>query len=109
MRTCLSRALTLLIIAAWASPAGGEVLSGADVSSLPDIEHIGGVFRDHNQSEDELKILREHGCTIFRVRLFVNPDPSYKKTGGATQNIQHTRDLGRRIKAVGGRFLLDFH
>ncbi|MGN6507422.1 MAG: glycoside hydrolase family 53 protein [Tepidisphaeraceae bacterium] len=85
------------------------VLSGADVSGLPDIEKAGGIFRDHGKPGDEIKILREHGCSLYRVRLFVDPDPDFKHNYGATQNLAMVTSLGQRIKAAGGMFLLDLH
>lgn len=85
------------------------ILSGADVSSLLDIEKAGGVFRDRGEPGDEIKILRSHGCQLFRVRLFVHPHPDFHSSDGATQNLQAVRELGKRIKASGGQFLLDIH
>ena len=85
------------------------MLSGADISALPWIESFGGVFRDDNKADDEIAILRRHGCRIFRVRLFVDPSQDFAKTWGATQDLASVRKLGRRIKAAGGEFLLDLH
>lgn len=85
-------------------------LSGADISALSEIEKAGGVFRDAGgQVGDEIKILRDHGCRLFRVRLFVKPDPDFRKTDGATQDLAIVRSLGQRIKKAGGDFLLDIH
>ena len=87
----------------------GPVISGADISALPWIESLGGVFRDHRKADDEIAILRRHGCWLFRVRLFVDPSQDFAKTWGATQDLASVRKLGRRIKAAGGEFLLDLH
>ena len=77
---------------------------------LPEIERAGGVFRDENGTPgDEIAILRAHGCQLFRVRLFVDPDPNYSKTDGATQDMSTVRALGKRIKSAGGQFMLDIH
>lgn len=90
--------------------AVGGAVGGADVSSLLDIEKAGGVFRDEGgKAGDEIQILRGHGCEIFRVRLFVKPNPLFSATGGATQDLATAVALGKRIKAAGGRFLLDLH
>jgi arabinogalactan endo-1,4-beta-galactosidase len=43
------------------------------------------------------------------VRLFVKPDPDFAKTDGAVQDLSYVRALARRIKGVGGTFLLDIH
>ncbi|MGC4031373.1 MAG: glycosyl hydrolase 53 family protein [Tepidisphaeraceae bacterium] len=96
-----------LSLTAFAAAAG--VLAGADVSSLPDIERDGGLFRDQGKPDDEITILRRHGCELFRVRVFVDPDPDPKKNWGATQSLDSVRSLARRIKTAGGRLLLDIH
>jgi arabinogalactan endo-1,4-beta-galactosidase len=116
--TCLNSALytsslAIALVAATATSkarsAAPTVLSGADVSSLPDIERAGGKFSDQGHPGDEIKILADHGCQLFRVRLFVDPAPSFAATDGATQNLGYVRALGKRIKAAGGQFLLDIH
>jgi len=60
---------------------------GGDVSMLPEIERAGGVYRVDVRPADAIAIMRERGCNLFRVRLFVNPDPDFKKTDGATQAL----------------------
>jgi arabinogalactan endo-1,4-beta-galactosidase len=84
-------------------------ITGADISLLPTIEKAGGVYRDHGKPGDAIQIMRDHGCNLFRVRLFVNPDPDYAKTGGAVQDLAYVRELAKRIKAAGAMFLLDIH
>ncbi|HWB54847.1 MAG TPA: glycosyl hydrolase 53 family protein, partial [Tepidisphaeraceae bacterium] len=84
-------------------------ISGADISMLPTIEKTGAVFRDRGQVGDAIKILRAHGCNLFRVRLFVNPDTNYQSSGGAVQDLGYVRALAQRIKASGAKFLLDLH
>jgi arabinogalactan endo-1,4-beta-galactosidase len=106
--------LTALLLAALC-PAHGvraadrELITGGDISSLTEIEKAGGVYRDHNQPGDAITIMHDHGCNLFRVRLFVDPNPDFKATGGAVQSLEYVRALARRIKASGGRFLLDIH
>ena len=75
------------------------MLSGADISALPEIETAGSVFLANGQSGDEIKILRDAGCDPLRVRLFVRPDPESRKTDGAKQDLAYVRALGKRIKA----------
>jgi len=76
---------------------------------LLDMEHDGAKFFDGDRAEDEIAILRRHGCEIFRVRLFVDPDKDPQHNYGATQDLAAVRLLGQRIKNAGGRFLLDLH
>src|SRR5690349_18380368 len=77
-------------------PADRALLVGADISLLPDIEKAGGVFRgDDGKPGDALRILRDAGCSVFRVRLFVAPNPDFKATGGAVQDLNYVRALGK--------------
>jgi arabinogalactan endo-1,4-beta-galactosidase len=84
-------------------------ITGADVSMLPTIEKTGGKFSDDGKPGDAIQILAAHGCNLFRVRLFVNPDPDYVKNFGAVQSLDYVRGLAKRIKATGQIFLLDIH
>jgi len=86
-----------------------EFLTGADISMLPVIEKAGGVFRQNDEPADAIHILHDHGCSLFRVRLFVKPDPNVARSDGAVQDLDYVRALARRIKAVGATFLLDIH
>src|SRR5208282_1303281 len=49
------------------------------------------------------------GCNLFRVRIFVKPNPDYVPTFGAVQDLDYVRGLAKRIKATGALFLLDIH
>jgi arabinogalactan endo-1,4-beta-galactosidase len=99
----------ILCFTAAARAANDEFIYGCDISMLPTIEKAGGVFSDNGKNEDAIKILAAHGCNLFRVRLFVKPNPDYEKTGGAVQSLDYVRDLAKRIKASGQLFLLDIH
>jgi len=89
--------------------AADTFYAGADISMLPFIESRGGVFYDNGQAMPLEQILVDHGCNLFRLRIFVNPDPVYEDTDGAIQDLNYTINLAKRIKAVGGNLLLDFH
>src|SRR5687768_18611934 len=82
-----------------AASAPEEFFAGADVSMLPEIEKAGGVFRRNGTDGDALKILRDAGCNLFRVRLFVDPDDDFNKNYGATQDLPYVIALSKRIKA----------
>ncbi len=84
-------------------------IAGTDISMLPEIEKAGGVYSDQNKPGDAIKILHDHGCNLFRVRLFVKPSTDFNKSYGATQDLKYVRALGKRIKSAGGEFLLDIH
>jgi arabinogalactan endo-1,4-beta-galactosidase len=104
---CLS--VIWLICGCICMAAADPFYSGADISLLPFIESRGGVFRDNGQTMPLEQIMVNHGCNLFRLRIFMNPDPVYSHTNGAIQDLNYTIDLAKRIKAVGGKFLLDFH
>jgi arabinogalactan endo-1,4-beta-galactosidase len=80
-------------------------LLGADLSALERIEQAGGVFRDGGVAGDALAILRAHGGTLVRLRLFVNPD----HTELQVNDLAYTIRMARRVKAAGSRLLLDIH
>jgi arabinogalactan endo-1,4-beta-galactosidase len=86
-----------------------RMIVGADISMLPEIEKAGGVYRENDKPDDAIRILRNHGFTLFRVRLFVNPSTDFNKSYGATQDLPYVRALAKRIKSAGGDFLLDLH
>ena len=93
-----------------ATTAAPEFIAGADVSMLSEIEKAGGVFASRDgQRGDALKILRDGGCNLFRVRLFVDPGKDFDKNYGATQDLAYVVALARRIEASGAQFLLDIH
>ena len=119
----MSVALTTSVAASAASctasrtaDTGGErrreqvFLAGADISMLPEIEKLGGAFRDGDgQPADAVRVLRDHGCNLFRLRLFVDPTDDFDKSYGATQDLEYVVALARRVKAVNARFMLDLH
>jgi arabinogalactan endo-1,4-beta-galactosidase len=104
-----SAALLIGCLAAISRAADRTFIAGGDISVLPTLEKAGGVYRDHGQPGDAIQIMRDHGCNLFRVRLFVDPNPDFKATGGAVQDLAYARAMARRIKAAGGQFLLDIH
>jgi arabinogalactan endo-1,4-beta-galactosidase len=98
-----------LICAGVAMAAAQPFYSGADISLLPFIESRGGQFSDNGQTMPLEKIMVNHGVNLFRLRIFVNPDPVYSHTNGAIQDLNYTINMAQRIKAAGGKFMLDFH
>lgn len=78
------------------------VLRGADVSFLPQVERNGGRFRDERGVRDGLSILFDQGFTFFRLRIWHTPPDG-------ANNLTETLALARRIHAMGGSLLLDFH
>ena len=87
-----------------------ENILGADISFLPELEAKGMVFSDQGVAKDALLILKEKGFNYIRLRIFVDPsaDSGYSPKKGFC-DLAHTLVMAKRMKAVGMKFLLDFH
>ena len=87
----------------------GKVL-GADISFLPQLEDRGMKFYDKGAEKDAIEILKAHGFNYIRLRIFNNPaaDSGYSPKKGFC-DLEHTKQMAKRIKAAGLKFLLDFH
>ena len=82
---------------------------GADITWVQADEARGATYSDGSK-RDILQILKDHGFNAIRLRTFVDPKASdgYDRSGGYG-DLAHTITFGKRIKAAGMRFLLDFH
>jgi hypothetical protein len=60
--------------------------------------------------KDAIAILKDHGFNYIRLRIFNDPsrDSGYSPKKGFC-DLEHTRQMAKRIKAAGMKFLLDFH
>jgi beta-galactosidase len=87
----------------------GKML-GADISFLPELEARGVKFSDKGNQKDVLKILKDHGFNYIRLRIFKDPqkDSGYSPGKGFC-DLTHTKEMAKRIKEAGLKFLLDFH
>jgi arabinogalactan endo-1,4-beta-galactosidase len=77
-------------------------LTGADVSMLPQIEDLGGRFRNDGAPGDAIGILKEHGIRCIRLKLWHAPADSYN-------TLERVLAMARRIREQDLEFLLDFH
>jgi arabinogalactan endo-1,4-beta-galactosidase len=77
---------------------------GADVSMLRELEHAGAKYE-----VDPIKQLASSGWKTFRLRLFVDPNPDFTATAGATQDLAQVIELARRVQRAGGGWILDLH
>jgi arabinogalactan endo-1,4-beta-galactosidase len=112
---CAGPALSLALLLAFggcssvASPPDGRAIAsmflGADLSALERIEQAGGLFREGGQPGDAIAILRAHGASGFRLRLFVNPNDSEVQVN----DLVYTVRMAGRVKSAGSRLLLDLH
>ena len=107
--------LTLLVLSLCASAQGVGKYVGGDISMLAKYESAGDVYLDGDGKDitDLITWLTtECGWNTFRVRLFVNPQQKgndNKLDLSVCQDLDYVTALGKRIKAAGAKFMLDFH
>lgn len=109
MKKTLLVLFTLLTTSLTINAQYGEFVGG-DISLLPSYEKAGDVYLDGKGKAipDLLKwLVSECGWNTFRVRLFV--DPTKESDPAVCQDLDYVKKLGKRIKDVGGKFMLDFH
>ena len=87
--------------------------AGGDISLLSKYEANGAIYYDNsgNAISDVLTYFKEQGWNAMRVRLFVDPNnaSSTEKGQGVCQDLDYVIALGKKIKAKGLNFMLDFH
>jgi beta-galactosidase len=84
---------------------------GADISFLPQLEDRGRKFSDNGVEKDVITIMKDHGFNYIRLRIFNDPA---RDSGGYSPkrgfcDLEHTKQMAKRIKTAGMKFLLDFH
>ena len=82
-----------------------DFIKGMDISMLKQVEDNGGKFYENGVEKDPLVIFKEHGVNWVRLRLWNNPAGK----GGGENDLATTIELAKRAKALGLKFLLDFH
>jgi beta-galactosidase len=87
-----------------------DKMLGADISFLPQLESRGMKFQDKGQEKDAIAILKDHGFNYVRLRIFNDParDSGYSPRQGFC-DLEHTKQMAKRVKAAGLKLLLDFH
>jgi beta-galactosidase len=87
-----------------------DKMIGADISFLPQLEARGMKFSDKGVEKDAIDILQDHGFNYVRLRIFHNPalDSGYSPKKGFC-DLEHTKQMAKRVKAAGMKLLLDFH
>ncbi|HNW58456.1 MAG TPA: glycosyl hydrolase 53 family protein [bacterium] len=85
-----------------ATPDTLAFIKGADLSFIPQIEDLGGLFLAGGTAADPLQIMKERGLNLVRLKLWHTPVQNY-------DNLARVLVMARRIKASGLRFMLDFH
>jgi len=82
---------------------------GADITWVQADESRGATYSDGAQKE-VLQLFKDHGFNGVRMRVFVDPKAAdgYDKQNGFG-DVAHTITFGKRVKAAGMHFLVDFH
>jgi arabinogalactan endo-1,4-beta-galactosidase len=82
--------------------AASDYAIGADVSFLRAAESSGKVFKESGQAKPCLAMLKEHGYTWVRLRLFHAPTD-------LPNNLEYTIASAKAAKELGFHLLLDLH
>jgi arabinogalactan endo-1,4-beta-galactosidase len=89
---------------------GSDFIAGADMSHLAFFESRGVIYRENGQPGDALAILKRHGLTCVRLRLFTSsPAQAQSDPYNYVNNLDYTLPLALRVKAAGLQLMLDFH
>ncbi|MEO5564821.1 MAG: beta-galactosidase GalA [Chitinophagaceae bacterium] len=93
-----------------AKPRSSTKMLGADISFLPQLEDRGMKFSDKGVEKDPILIMKEHGFNYVRLRIFNDParEGGYSRGRGFC-DLEHTKQMAKRVKDAGMKLLLDFH
>lgn len=87
-----------------------KLIIGADISTLPEVEQQGGIFRAGGREVLLDDALIQNGITSARIRVWNDPyDRAGSPYGGGTCDAEKMLALAERIKSKGMSLLLDFH
>lgn len=82
---------------------------GMDLSTIKEVEALGGRFYDQGVEKDVFEILKSYGTNAVRLRLWNDPYAEDGTPYGAgTNDLQTTIEIAGRAKAHGMEVLLDF-
>ena len=94
--------LVSVLVFGAASISAQDVIAGADVSFLRQMESRGIVFKDAGVAKPGLQILKDHGYTWVRLRVMVDPIT-------LPNTLDYTIASAKDAKSGGFKVLLDFH
>ncbi len=87
-----------------------DYIKGMDISTLKEVEELGGRFYDKGEEKDVLDILKSYDVNYVRLRLWNDPySEDGKPYGAGTNDLPVTIELARRALAKGMGLLLDLH
>ncbi len=85
-------------------------MKGMDLSTLSEVERLGGRFFDRGAEKSALEILRDYGADTVRIRLWNDPYSAEGEPYGAGGNdLATSLAIAKRATAAGMGVLLDFH
>ena len=101
--------LSLAFVSCMTLAATAQKYVGGDLSVLLKYEEQKATYldKDGKAIADVLAFGKEQGWNTVRMRLFA--DPSKDTDKNVCQDIEYVKSLGKRIKAAGLYFMLDFH
>lgn len=103
MKATLTFLMAVVVAGLAAAPARADrFIRGADVSNLPQVETAGVVYLDGGEPADCLTILKAHGVTTARLRLWHAPSDGHS-------GLDEALVLAARVRAAGLGLLLDLH
>ncbi len=83
---------------------------GMDISTIKEVESLGGKFYDHGAEKDVFEILKSYGTNAVRLRLWNDPySEDGTPYGAGTNDLPTTIELAKRAKAHGMEVLLCMH
>lgn len=83
---------------------------GMDLSTIKEVESLGGRFYDQGVEKDVFEILKSYGTNAVRLRLWNDPyGEDGAPYGAGTNDLPVTIELAKRAKAHGMEVLLNLH
>jgi arabinogalactan endo-1,4-beta-galactosidase len=87
-----------------------KYMKGVDLSTLKEVESLGGKFYDKGVRKDVFDIMQSYGVNAVRLRLWNDPyTEDGKPYGAGTNDLPTTIELAKRALVHGMEVLLDLH
>lgn len=87
-----------------------QFYKGMDISTIKEVESLGGKFYDHGVEKDVFEILKSYGTNAVRLRLWNDPySADGTPYGAGTNDLPTTIELAKRAKTHGMDVLLCMH
>ena len=94
--------IIVLFVSNYTIAQTSDFINGADISFVPQIEDLGGLYTVEGTQTDPVEIFSQNGVGYIRLRLWHTPANGYC---GLASTIQ----MASRVKQSGLKFLLDIH